>query len=438
MAKNTMPEVKNEQKVQTKYDRKMAARKQQEEQAKKEEKRFKVISRAVIAVVLVAIIAAVGTTIYMKNQRVNGTYVLIGDREVTGLEYDYYYNASVNSFLASYASFLPYLGLDTSVDYADQPYDENGELSWKDEFDRMAVVQMRQIFALSKEANEKGFTYDTETEYQEHQKNLKEAAKAAEVSLAEYYKTSFGENATVSNMEAIIKEGIYANAYKEHLKGQNLPTEDEITTYYNENKDSYNNVDYRSFVFTAAATEESTEEEIAASMDELKKSADEFLAKRQEGADFEELCIEYASDTAKGNYENEETEYSLSTGKNISGVPSDASEWLFDDSRAEGDITVIKSNDYNQYYVVEFIQKYKGETADDTISEALSAAKVTEYLNGLIENFQINDIHNNFKYLTVTTEETTEDVTAMDEVTEEVTDEAAEETAEDTTEVTEE
>ncbi len=424
MAKKNMPEVKNEQKVQTKYDRKMAARKLKEEQDKKDEKRFKIISRTMIAVVLVAIVAAIGISLYMKDQRVNGTYVVIGDREVSGLEYDYYYNASVNSFLASYASFLPYLGIDTSVDYAQQAYSE--DLSWKDEFDRMAVLQMRQIFALSKEAEEKGFTFDTETVYQEHQENLKEAAKAAEVSLAEYYKTSFGENATVSNVEAIIKEGIYANAYKEELAGQNLPTEDEIASYYAENKDSYDNVDYRSFVFTASVEEGSTEEEIAASMEELKKSADEFLAKREEGVEFEDLCIEYASDMARGNYENEETEYCLSTGKTMSNVPSDASEWLFDSSRKEGDITIIESKDYNQYYVVEFLQKYKGETVDETISDTLASAEVTEYLNTLIEKFPINDIGGKFKYLTVeetvseesTTEDTTEESSAQETIVE--------------------
>ncbi len=407
MAKNHTPEVKNEQKVQTKYDRKMAARKLQEEQNKKDEKRFKVVSALIIAVVIIAIVAAIGVSAYLKNQRVNGTYVEVGDRKVTGLEYDYYYNASVNSFLASYASFLPYMGLDTTVDFAEQAYSET--MSWKDEFDRMSIISMQQIFALSKEAKEKGFTYDTEAEYKAHVARLEEAAKTEGVSLAEYYKTSFGTNATVDNMEEIIKEGIYTNAYKQELLKQNVPTADEIAAHYEENKNDYDNVDYRTFVFTANTTAEATEEEIASAMDELKVSAEEFMAKRQEGADFEALCVEYAPESAKANYENEETEYSLSTGKNINAVPSDAGEWLFDDSRAEGDITVIKSESYNQYYVVEFIKKYKGDAVEETISDTLAANKVDEYLFTLMDKLTVNDIHNNFKYLTVA-ETTTEEV----------------------------
>ena len=42
MARKTTPEVKEEQKVQTKYDRKMAARKEKEEKDKRDEKIFKI------------------------------------------------------------------------------------------------------------------------------------------------------------------------------------------------------------------------------------------------------------------------------------------------------------------------------------------------------------------------------------------------------------
>jgi len=398
MAKNNAPEVKEEQKVLTKYDRKMAARKEKEIMDKKSEKKFKVISGISIFVVVLFIVAAIATPIYLKQKNMKDIYVVVGDREVTGLEYDYYYNAVVNSFLTSYGSYLPYLGLDTSVDYSEQAFSES--MTWEDEFNRMAVEQMRQIFALSADAKKNGFEYDVEPQFQEHQERMKEAASASEVSLSEYYKTSFGENATVSNMEPIIKEGIMVSAYQDSMIQKNLPSDEEVSAYYNENISDYDHVDYRSFVFTASATATSSEEEVENAMNELKTSADAFVSERAGGADFEQLCIKYASENAKANYENETTEYSLSTQKYKSDVPSDIAEWLFDSARKEGDITVIKSATYNQYYVVEFSKRYKAEDADENISNYLSSVIVSEQIAALTEEFPINDIHGNFKYLT--------------------------------------
>ncbi|MBP3603629.1 MAG: peptidyl-prolyl cis-trans isomerase [Lachnospiraceae bacterium] len=398
MAKNNAPEVKEEQKVLTKYDRKMAARKEKEIMDKKSEKKFKVISGISIFVVVLFIVAAIATPIYLKQKNMKDIYVVVGDREVSGLEYDYYYNAVVNSFLTSYGSYLPYLGLDTSVDYSEQAFSES--MTWEDEFNRMAVEQMRQIFALSADAKKNGFEYDVEPQFQEHQERMKEAASASEVSLSEYYKTSFGENATVSNMEPIIKEGIMVSAYQDSLIQKNLPSDEEVSAYYNENISDYDHVDYRSFVFTASATATSSAEEVENAMNELKTSADAFVSERAGGADFEELCIKYASENAKANYENETTEYSLSTQKYKSDVPSDIAEWLFDSARKEGDITVIKSATYNQYYVVEFSKRYKAEDADENISNYLSSVIVSEQIAALTEEFPINDIHGNFKYLT--------------------------------------
>ena len=44
MARKTTPEVKEEQKIQTKYDRKMAARKAKEEKDKRDDKIFNITS----------------------------------------------------------------------------------------------------------------------------------------------------------------------------------------------------------------------------------------------------------------------------------------------------------------------------------------------------------------------------------------------------------
>ena len=159
MARKTTPEVKEEQKIQTKYDRKMAARKAKEEKDKRDDKIFKITSSCIGIALVLVIVASIGYSVYSRQNALKGTYIEIGDRKVSQLEFDYYYNNTVNNYLTSYSSILPYMGLDTSRDFADQPYTD--DLTWKDMFDEMTVGQITQIHALLEDAEEKGFVHDT-------------------------------------------------------------------------------------------------------------------------------------------------------------------------------------------------------------------------------------------------------------------------------------
>ena len=89
MAKKNAPEVKEEQKIQTKYDRKMAERKAQEKKDKRDEKIFKIVSSVIGIVLVLAIVIGIGSTIVKKQVAVNGTYIQVGDRDVSRLEYDF-------------------------------------------------------------------------------------------------------------------------------------------------------------------------------------------------------------------------------------------------------------------------------------------------------------------------------------------------------------
>ncbi|MGN0377646.1 MAG: hypothetical protein ACI4ED_08425 [Suilimivivens sp.] len=414
MAKKTTPEVNEEQKVQTKYDRKMAARKAMEAKDKRDEKIFKIVSSVVGLVLVLAIVIGVGSSIIRKQSALHGTYIQVGDRNVSQLEFDYYYNAVVNNYISSYGSLLPYMGLDTSQDFADQIYDEENNLSWKDMFDQMAVQQMTQVFALIADAKANDFEYDDTQEYEERVSSFSEAATSAGGTEAEYYKNAFGQYATKSNVASFIKEGMLASAYYNHLTENNAPSAEEIESYYQENPQNYDKVDYRSFVFTADVAEDASEDDINKAMSELKEKADAFKDARVSGSDFEELCVENASEDDKANYEDAETEYCLSEGMYRSYTPSAISSWLYDDARKESDIEVIEDTDNHRYYVVEFVSRYyDAEESDAEISDILASDKTTEYISGLMENYQVTDTKGKLNYLKV--EAAAEDTESTDE-----------------------
>ncbi|MBD5455917.1 MAG: hypothetical protein HDR23_05490 [Lachnospiraceae bacterium] len=402
MAKKTVPEVKEEQKVLTKYDKKMAARKAKEEADKREEKIFKIVSTIIGILLAVAIVGGIGSTIINRMTAINGTYIMVGDRKVSKLEFDYYYNETVNNYINSYGSFLPYMGLDVNQDFADQAYDEN--MTWKDMFDQMTVQQMIQVYALADDARANGFTYDDTDDYTLSTDGFKQAAEAAGVSVSEYYKDTFGQYASQSRVAPFLKEEILAAAYYNDLIASNAPSEEEIVAYYQENTQNYDKVDYRSFIFNADIAEDASEDDIAKAMEDIKKKAESFMMERSAGSDFEELCIKNAPEESKADYEDEDTEYCLKEGQHNSYIPSAISGWLYDEVRKEGDIEVIESADYHQYYVVEFLNRYyDAAESDASISSLLASDSTSEYISGLTEKYEVNDIKGKLKYLNIDT-----------------------------------
>lgn len=413
MAKKNVPEVKSEQKVQTRYDRKMEARRQKEIKDKRDDKIFKIVSSLIGIAIVAGIVIGIAASVIKKQDALNGTYVKIGNEEVTKLEFDYYYNGVKNNYLNTYSSLLPYMGIDTSTNFEDEAYTD--ELTWRDMFSQMAVEQMTQTFALAADAEASGFVYDADADYESTVASIEEAATEAGVSVSEYYKSIYGEYATVKNMESFIKEGILASAYYNELLETNAPAEEEISAYYQENATDYDKVDYRSFVFTTDLAEDASEEDIETAMAELKEKADAFQAAREGGSDFEDLCTENASEDDKANYEDTESEYSLSEGRYYTGVPSAIADWLYEEGRKEGDITVIEDETNHQYYVVEFVQKYYDEADNETISDLMASDRVTEYVNALMDSYEVTDVKGKLKYLTIAADEDAADESSVDE-----------------------
>ena len=407
MSNNKKTEEKSE-KVMTKYDRKMEKRRIEEEKELKSLKRFKIGSIIIIAAIAAAVVISIGMSAYTKYAAVHNTYVKIGDHEITKVEYDYYYNNAVNSYLSMYGSYLPYMGLDTSNDFAQQQYTDN--MTWKDYFDQMAVSQLTQVKAIVDDAAAQGFTYDDTQDMAAFETEFAAQAETESVSASELYSNMYGDYATRDRILPYVKENMLANAYYEHLTEINKPGDEEIQEYYEANKNSYDKVDYRSFAFTTQLAEDATEEDITKAMDELKKSAQAMEEKVKAGEDFETLCVENASEEQKENYGGADKEGSLTEGGSYAGSPAAISAWLFDESRKEGDLTILPDETNHRYYVAQFIKRTNdADATSQSISSTLSNQKAGEYVKALTEKYEVTDVAGKLAYLTIE-ESTTEAV----------------------------
>lgn len=365
VTENKEQKEQTEQKVMTKYDRKVQKRKEEKEKEKKEER----ISTTVGIVFLVALVCLVASFPIRTYLATHETYVVINGEEVNKVEFDYVYNTSKNNYITQYGSYLSYFGLDTSKDLSTQMYSET--LTWKDYFEQNAVESLKQNKALMAEAKAAGFTYDTTDEYNTFKETIKTSAAAAGVSDKEYVRSIYGSYATMGRIEEYVKNDMVMNAYYQKLQEDNAPSDDEIQSYYEENKATYDSVDYRLTTIEADLPTEPTEladpvEETAAdttgttdgtaaadtTQDTAYQPSDAEIAKAMEDA---KVLADDAEQTVAKDGEAHENEKKSSVNYLIS-------DWLFDDARKAGDTTVITNDNSHCYYVVAFEERYLDET----------------------------------------------------------------------------
>lgn len=407
-----------EKKVVTKYDRKMEERRKQQEKEKRNQKILRISSIAILICLVAAIGFSIVNSVLNRKRTLSDIYVKVGEHQLTKLEYDYYSDSVVNNYLSSYGAILPYMGLDTTKDFADQQYTDT--MTWKDFFDQMAVQQITEVKAMADDAAAKGFVYDDAEDYAAYMEQLKAGADNAGVSLSKYIKSIYGDYATESRLEPFARETLLAAAYYESLMEQNKPSQEEVEQYYQENKQDYDTIDYKSFAVTADAAEDASEEEIAAAMEKASAAAEEMKERREAGEKFEVLCKEFANEEQAADYEDPSEEKALTLEGSYSSMSSSYADWLYEEARQAGDVTVVEDSVNNQYYVVEFVgRNADAETAYSSISDTLANEKATEYVNGLIENYEVTDVAGELVYLTIPEE--TEESASQEESTEEGT-----------------
>ena len=367
MSKNekvTENKEQTEQKVMTKYDRKVQKRKEEKEKEKKEER----ISTAVGIVFLVALVCLVASFPIRTYLATHETYVVINGEKVNKVEFDYQYNLTKNNYITQYGSYLAYFGLDTSKDLSTQMYSDT--LTWQDYFEQMAVENLKQSKAMNAAAKAEGFTYDTTDEYNTFKDTIKTSAASAGVSEKEYVRSIYGEYATMGRIAEYVKNDMVMNAYYQKLQEDNAPSDDEIQSYYEENKVNYDSVDYRLTTIEAELPTEPTElaDPVEATpapdtttdgttssdstQDTAYQPSDAEIAKAMEDAKV--LADDAEKSVAKEGdaHENEKK----------SSVNYLISDWLFDDARKSGDTTIITNDNSHCYYVVAFEQRYLDET----------------------------------------------------------------------------
>lgn len=357
-----------QEKIVTSYDRKMQKRKEQKEKEKKEQ-RMTAIVGTVIVIALVCLVASFPIRTYLATHE---TFAKIGGEAVTKVEFDYNYNTVKNNYLAQYGSYMSYFGVDMTGDLSAQMYSET--LTWQDFFEQTAVDNLIRQKALYRQAETEGFAFDTEEEYAEFEKSVKDAAAQAGVSTREYVKQLYGPYATLGRISGYVKDSIYVNEYFAKLAEDKAPGEEEIQAYYEENRASYDSVDYRLVTVDAQLPTEPTELADAAETEAEDTKAEGTQAEEStaEGNQTEEAYqpseAEIAAAMAEAKEKADAAVETVAQGGELqenvlkADTTSLLRDWLFDSGRKAGDTTVIEDSINHRYYVLAFEKRYLDET----------------------------------------------------------------------------
>lgn len=338
----------------------------------------------VIGVVVVILAAAllIWNSNFFQNR---ATAVTVNGHNFTAGEVEYYYHSAYQQeYELYYYSTMGITGLtnfNPSLDPKDQYVDEEQTQTYHDYFMESALNALTQVAALTDAAEKDGFSLDlSETGKETYETNLantKNSAITSNYSYSSYIKAVYGTHMTTGIYESCLKRAIMLTEYQQAHQDALTYTDEDYTTYYDENKDNVDTFSYEVAFLSGTApsttdeegnTVEATEEEQTIAMETAKANAEKLMADVEAGGDFAELAGTYTEESTANTFRATET-----TGSSVSTTYGD---WLKDAARTEGDMEVFEST--SGYYVVRFLDRYLDETPTADIRHILIKAELTQ------------------------------------------------------------
>ena len=297
------------------------------------------------------------------------------------------FKSTYNDFTSYYAS---YYGFDTAKSSRVQYYDEENGITWYDQFIDSAKSNVKQLLTLCEAAKKDGLSLDEEDKknIDTNIENMRAAADNAGQAFDDYISTTFGSGLTEKDVRENLEQTTLAQKYYQKVYNSFNYTDEEYEKAYEENKESYQYVDFLTFTFGYGTVDSS---ESSVTIDEkqkevAKKAADE-LAKTKTEEEFTEHIKKYLNEnrsyvnlSAEESHTEEEYQSAIESQVKSAKVEkyayeatTDAGKWLFADSRNINDTYVFEGT--SSYNVVMLLKKpYRDESINKNVRHILFTA----------------------------------------------------------------
>jgi len=278
----------------------------------------------------------------------------IGSKEIDIVEFGYQYKEAISNFYNEYFYLISTLGVDLNGNLSEQ-YLPNG-MSYHDYFVENAINFLAEQKYLVLSAEEAGYEMPEESvkEVEDSFVSFYSQLEGAGYTLEDYLAENYSPDMTPEDFEYYIMEDAVAFYYYRELL-DNINLEDAIlNAYYEENKNSFDTVNFCVYHFAyevPAASEEGTEvteDDDESYKNDAKSKAAQALATITSPEDFESCIKAILTDDELASFVDGYT----SASATYSEVFELLGDWLFSSDRVLGDKTVIEYK--NGYFVVMF------------------------------------------------------------------------------------
>lgn len=268
----------------------------------------------------------------------------------------YFFNIVAQQYAENYADYLDTVGLDTSKDFKEQQCYYDQTKTWYDYFSETAVSQISEMLVLCEAADKAGIQLDESDErYLELIKeSIDSNSENSGYTTEEYLKLNYGEWVTEDVLSDCLRLNQLATKYQMHYQSSLEYTDDDINTYFENNKSDLLTADYIYY----SVSNKTDAAKIAASKtkSEFKENLETYIKKALKSAD-KSLTDDELSEkvtTELSNAQVSDAAYDTSTT---------AGEWVFSDSRKTGDVTYINEDGtYGIYYILSPAEKDTSKT----------------------------------------------------------------------------
>ena len=345
----------------------------------KEAKKLSLYTKLFTASIILMVVLVLASTVINSGiiER-NTTAVTVGESKVSAVELNYYYIDSINSYVEQWGDYISLSGIDTAKPLDEQIMDEEAGTTWSDYFLDMATGSMRSVYAMYNKAVAEGYTLSEEDA----------AAIDNTISNLQLYGTlyygysdldsfltgMYGKGANEESYRAYAEAQYIATAYANDHYDSLSYTDEDIAAVLAEEPKAYTSYDYNYYYLPTTSFLEggTVDEENKVTYSDEEKAAAEAAAKAAaESLVSEEITSVVLLDKAIAQLPiNEQSTTAASTvvtDRLYTQVSSMMQEWISDDARTEGDLTMIpyetettdeegnKTTTVSGYYVVYFI-----------------------------------------------------------------------------------
>lgn len=306
------------------------------------------------AIAVVAIVVVVALVIMFLNSNFfyrNVPAVEVNGKEYSVADYNFYYYTAYYKLYATY--------YETYGDYAQNMMPSG------DEMKNYAVYMIQETQALHEAAEAAGYTL-SEAGKANMEADSASLAEAAEEngfsSVNKYLKAAMGKGLNYKIYQENMEYYSLAQEYALVMYDEFIYSDEDLNTYYEQNRNKYDVVTYRAFFVNGTEN-----------MDQAKADAQAFEDAITDEDSFAELALEYAAEDSKETYEDKDATLYSYSGQYLSSYAADFSTWLLDLGRDEGETTVVETANNNGYYVVYFVGRDTNEYATKNVRHILFA-----------------------------------------------------------------